>query len=403
MRTRDDKLLEFATDRQKQVLEAIWQTGSLRGAARQLGIVPSAVHKARRAVLARAAMQGYAPDHDMTHPAPEPFAVKGTSTLYAEDGTQRLQWVKTHQDVDKRRQALEAIAEALAETVPPAPRIDPPWQSQAHLCALYTITDAHLGMLAWGRETGADWDLDIAQDTILRCFDALVQGAPDAETAIVNQLGDFLHSDGLVPITPTSGHILDQDSRFSKVVAVAVKTLRLLIDRALQKHKAVHVIIAEGNHDLATSAIFRTMFAALYENNDRVTINASEAPYYTYVHGDTFLGFHHGHMVKRIDDLPLIFATQHGARFGAAAHRYIHTGHRHHTHVKDVSGVWITQHPTLAARDAHSARHGLQAQRRAACDVYDATHGHVASRYVAPGMVASPTNAPRNVMDAPSE
>ena len=41
-----------------------------------------------------------------------------------------------------------------------------------------------------------------------------------------------------------------------------------------------------------------------------------------------------------------------------------YTGHRHHTHefTKEFSGMTVTQHPTLAARDAYASR-GLLAGR----------------------------------------
>ena len=54
MTQRDDRLLEFATERQAQYLEAIWQQGSIRAAARQLGVKFNAVHKGYQAVLRKA-------------------------------------------------------------------------------------------------------------------------------------------------------------------------------------------------------------------------------------------------------------------------------------------------------------------------------------------------------------
>lgn len=54
MTQRDDRLLEFATERQAQYLEAIWQEGSIRAAARRLGVNFNAVHKGYQAVLRKA-------------------------------------------------------------------------------------------------------------------------------------------------------------------------------------------------------------------------------------------------------------------------------------------------------------------------------------------------------------
>lgn len=54
MAGRDERLLDFATGRQAQYLEAIWQEGSIRAAARRLGVNFNAVHKGYQAVLRKA-------------------------------------------------------------------------------------------------------------------------------------------------------------------------------------------------------------------------------------------------------------------------------------------------------------------------------------------------------------
>jgi hypothetical protein len=54
----------------------------------------------------------------------------------------------------------------------------------------------------------------------------------------------------------------------------------------LAKHKNVHVILAEGNHDMASSVWLRTMFKALYENEPRITVDDSALPYYAHEFGN---------------------------------------------------------------------------------------------------------------------
>ena len=69
-------------------------------------------------------MHGVAPRANMNRVAPEPFIVKGTSTLYDADGKAKLQWVKTRVDQDKMEAAIRATIEALKEEIPheaPAP------------------------------------------------------------------------------------------------------------------------------------------------------------------------------------------------------------------------------------------------------------------------------------------
>jgi hypothetical protein len=128
------------------------------------------------------------------------------------------------------------------------------------------------------------------------------------------------------------------------------------------------------------------MFSALYENEPRVTVNASELPYYVYQHGKTMLGFHHGHLKKK-EGLPLLFAAQFPEVWGATTYRVVHTGHQHHEDLKEHAGIRVHQHPTLAARDAYAARGGWISERQAPCLTYDDRGRKVGEVIVTPEML----------------
>jgi hypothetical protein len=181
--------------------------------------------------------------------------VTGRSTLTnLQTGEPVMEWVKESLD---RQRAAEAQAGRLripGRRTPRAAPTAPPRASEGHLCNLYTYSDFHLGMLAWGKEGGADWDLKIAEETLIGSFAAMmVAQSPNAHTAVLNIQGDMLHTDGLLPLTPGHKHVLDADGRFSKIVASAIRAIRELVRMALAKHESVHLIIAEGNHDEASS------------------------------------------------------------------------------------------------------------------------------------------------------
>jgi hypothetical protein len=379
----DTQLASFASVRQLEILEAIEAAnGSIRGAARALKLDPKTVRHHLDRLKVTAASKGYSPEHGLTHTAAPGFAVKRISTAYSPDGIP-LQWVIQEPDKEARQAAQEAAYEAMAQELPRvAPRAYT-GHSRADLCNLYTFTDYHLGMLAWGVECGADWDLKIAEAALWASFEKMVIAAPDADTAVLNIQGDFLHSDGLLPVTPAHKHVLDQDGRFSKIVSAAIRILRRLIDHALTKHKAVHLLIVEGNHDEASSVWLRQMFAALYDQEPRLTVNDSELPYYVFRHGDVMLAFHHGHKVKN-EQLPGLFAAQFSRMWGETTKRYCHTGHRHHLDEKEYSGMIVTQHPTLSARDAYAARGGWIAERAALAITYHKTAGQYGRTYISP-------------------
>jgi hypothetical protein len=345
--------------------------GNASAAAHALGIAPRTFRD--RVAAARRRTAG--------------MIVTGRSTLTdLRTGEPVMEWVKESLDRQRAAEAQQAAYAALAAELPRIASTVPPRASEGHLCNLYTYSDFHLGMLAWGKEGGADWDLKIAEQTLIDSFAAMIAQSPSAQTAILNIQGDMLHTDGLLPLTPGHKHVLDADGRFSKIVAAAIRAIRELVRMALAKHEEVHLIIAEGNHDEASSVWLRQMFTALYDQEPRISVNASELPFYAFRWGDTMLGIHHGHKVKN-EQLPLLFAAQFPQMWGETTKREIHCGHRHHRDEKEYNGVTVIQHPTIAARDAYAARGGWIADRSVQSITYHKKFGQVGRVTICPEML----------------
>lgn len=371
-----------------EVTEAVEKHGgNVTQAAVDLGANPRALRRRWRRIKAWRARQGDAPEHGMVHTVPDGYHVKGTSTLYdAETGEQKLQWVKSNIDADRQREIIQEAAQAMGEELPRERPRAAPAGTVEDLANLFIITDYHLGMMAWHRETGADWDTRIAEDLLVQWFASALAGAPEAHTGVLAQLGDFLHWDGLDAVTPTSGNILDADTRFVKLVRVAIRVLRRVIGMMLDKHEHVHVIMAEGNHDLASSVWLREWMAAIYENEPRITVDTNADPFYCYEHGATSLFFHHGHK-KKPQGVDEVFAAKFREIFGRTRHSYAHMGHQHHRFAKETSLMLVEQHRTLAAPDAHASRGGYSASRDASVITYSKTYGEVGRITRSPDMV----------------
>lgn len=314
--------------------------------------------------------------------------VIGRSTLRNADGEVVMEWEKTALDRERAEEARKAAFEAMAAKLPRSTPVAAPRSSQSDLATVYTLTDAHIGMLAWHREGGEDWDLGIAERVIVGCFAEAIRAAPNSELAIFNQLGDLLHYDSLSAVTPTSGHLLDADGRFTKMVEVAVRVIRRIVAMLLAKHPKLHLILAEGNHDMASSVWLRTMFKALYEEEPRISVDDSALPYYCFVHGETMLAFHHSH-IKKLDQLRGHVAAQFASEWGMTRKRYIHTGDKHHSSEKDEMGAKLIQHPTLAARDAYAARGGWHSERYMSAITYHKRFGEVGRSVISPEMIAA--------------
>ena len=385
--TVDENLYMYSTARQREILDAITLHGGAKAADIALGLCKGSASEIYGNIKRKAAKMGYAPEFDFTRPVPDGFIAKGVSTYYDREGKPTGQWVKASADAARQQEIFTAAVNAMATTLP---RLDPivaPEQFNADLLTMYTLTDAHIGMLAWHRENmQADWDLAIAEAVIVGCFEQIIKSSPDSETAVLNQLGDLLHYDGLSAITPTSGHVLDADGRFTKMVEVAVRVLRRIINMLLAKHAKVHVILAEGNHDMASSVWLRTMFKALYENEPRITVDDSALPYYAYEFGEVMLTFHHSHL-KKFGAMREIIPAMFAEIWGRTKKRYCHTGNYHHTKEESQTGLTVFQHPTLAARDAYASRGAWFSDREVCSITYHKKFGQGMRVYACPEML----------------
>lgn len=380
-------LLPFCnTDYQADLINACHETGSPFRAATKLGRHKSNAMTAIRKIKVRAAAAGIAPEADMTKIAAEGFAVKGVSTLYNKDGELTAQWVKTSADDLRRQEMFEAYVEGLKEDLPKYAAVAAPKASNKDLLCQYTITDYHLGMYAWGEESGEDWDLKKAEHLLTAWFETAIDLSPDAEIGLLAQLGDFLHWDGMDAVTPSHGNLLDADTRFQKVIRCCIRVIRRIIALMLAKHQKVHVVMATGNHDLASSAWLRELLAAMYDDEPRITVDTSPDVYYCIQHGKTSLFYHHGHK-RKLGNLAEVFAAKFKKQLLSADHAYGHIGHLHHNAVAESSLMTIEQHRTLAPKDAFASSGGYMSGRDAKVITYHKEFGEVSRLTVSPGMV----------------
>lgn len=383
-----DYLSQFATERQKEYLKAL-AGASYRDAAKILGLNKNTIQEAIKRVKTKAAKSGYAPEHDMVKTCPDGYFVKGVSTLYTngEDGTKvSAQWVKTQADQERQRELMRESLEAFMDEMPKAERVIANPITSDDLLNLYLLTDYHLGMLAWHEEGGEDWDLKIAEAMLIDWFRVAIESSPDAEVGYFCQLGDFLHWDGMEAVTPASGHVLDADGRFQKVVRVAIKLIRKIVEMLLNKHQHVVMLMADANHDPASEIWLREMFYNFYEHEPRVTVDRNADTYYSHKWGKTSLFFHHGHK-RKVGDISQVFTAKFPELFGQTKFRYGHVGHLHHKDTKEDCLMVVEQHRTLAAQDAYASRGGWLSGRSAPVITYSKELGEVCRQTIAPEMI----------------
>lgn len=360
-----DHLIPYATERQKELLVELSKGGTVSNAARKINISERQAYELLRRAKQNAAIQGCAPEHDMTKPVPDGFVVSGISTYYNEDGQAVGQWVKSKlSESDKLKKLQEAIADAMAEykgvakptKAPKSKRIDD------DVLLAIPIGDPHVGMYAWKEEAGEDFDLNIARQDLLSASASLLSISPQAHKCVIINLGDFFHADNQSNKTSRSGHSLDVDTRWSKVLQLGCMIMVDMIKMALERYPQVEVINAIGNHDDHSSVMLSAFLDAYFSNETRVTIQPTISKFNYIRFGKCLIGVTHGDTVKH-NDLGELMATDKPEDWGVTEHRYWYVGHIHHSRKLELRGCTVESFRTLAAKDAWHSSKGYRSGR----------------------------------------
>ena len=184
------------TERQQRVIQGIIEHGGRKPLAEAEGEPLSTIANIVKTV------QTYQARGEIGLPTliPDGYKLKGTSTYFGADGQLKGQWVKTDQDKARQEEILKAWIKEMGQAIEsykPMKRVKCPRGTLKDLIAEYPLGDPHLGMYAWAAETGQDFDCDIAESNLKDAMGYLVSKMPDAETAVILNLGDFFHTDNL--------------------------------------------------------------------------------------------------------------------------------------------------------------------------------------------------------------
>jgi hypothetical protein len=346
----------LTTEQKQEAVDAVVNYGSQNEAARRLGLNRATfLHRYRAGIKAGL-------DQAIVHPAPQGHTVKGVSTLYGASGNVVAQWVKTKAGELDFEQITEAIGDALSEYrgtfIPQAS----PAATDDDSLTIYPLIDWHVGLLAWAEETGENYDLAIARDTILNAMARLVAATPPSKQCVVLGLGDLLHFDGYEPTTSRSKNFLDADGRYPKVLKTAVQMVIATIDMALRRHDSVLVRILAGNHDDQSAVAVGLALSLYYEGHARVTVDDSPSRFWWLRFGKVLLGATHGDKAK-MRDLPLVMAHDRPHDWAASTYRRMFTGHLHNERKIEEGGVIVTCMRTPVAKDAYHSFERYRAGR----------------------------------------
>ena len=400
-------MASFTDEELSAAVEAHRQAGGVRAAARHIGCTRAGMQRRLKRAAERGLMgfspvlPGYAVKSvasrsedgawvKQTKAPGEVFTVspgqvvKGVSALVDPEGREVLKWVKTGTGAADPAAIVEILRHAFDDMEGAAEPAPSPSIAADDILTLTPCNDWHVGMFAWGRETGENWDLKIAEAVIGRGIEDLVERSPASGVAVVLGGGDLLHADNKDNQTARSGNVLDVDGRYAKVMNVAQRLMVKTIDAHLRRHARVIVRVLKGNHDEHSAIAIAYYLAAWYRNEPRVVVDTDPSDFWWHRFGKVLFGSTHGHTVK-ITDMPSIMAHRRAEDWGATKFRYVHGFHLHHSakFATEGRGVISEVHQAPIPQDAWHFGSGFLSGRSLQSITYHRDFGEVSRTRVA--------------------
>ena len=269
-----------------------------------------------------------------------------------------------------KREMIEAmIASASRQLRQPskAKRLRP---SASGLWQVLVVADTHFGKYAWAKTTGHDdYDLSLAQSLVGDAAAVLLEigDAQRPERRTIAMLGDLFHYD-TPGGTTTSGTPLERDGRLQKMIEIGSDCLLGIIERSGET-VPTDVVIVNGNHDEVLTWGFQRIMQERFRRHKNVTIKGDYTGRQYLSHGNTLLGFAHGHKAKR--KLPQIMALEASQQWSRCGYREWHTGHfhsqaaEHQRPLETIDAVTVRTAPALCPPDDWHSIHGFIGSRQA--------------------------------------
>jgi hypothetical protein len=319
------------------------------------------------------------PEHGEEFEVPAGHSIKGVSALLNADGQEIIKWVKTKEGQIDPLAIAESLKAAFDDYETAAQPAKLPPAPAAELLTVLPCNDWHIGMFAWSKEVGENWDLKIAEETIRCAVEDTVARSPSSGHCIVLGGGDLLHADSKRNET-TGGTPQDVDGRYQKTIEVASRLMARTIDACLLMHDQITVRILKGNHDEHASVAVAYFLKAWYRNEPRVTVDVDPSDYFWFRFGLVMLGATHGHQSRdHISKMPGIMAHRRAEDWGATKFRYVHGFHLHHSAktATEGNGVICEIHQAPIPQDAWHFGSGYLSGRSLQAITYHKDFGEI--------------------------
>lgn len=295
---------------------------------------------------------------------------------------------------------LELLDEIKAHNKKVSKYVYKPFNSDDKNLYMMSLNDLHLGRMAWGKESGKNYNVKIAVENFRKSFDQHLVHAQyyniDKILFIVGN--DLFNYDYHFPFPRTEyGTPQESDGRWQKIF----QTGRALVMDAIDKLSGiapVHVMVIPGNHDPQQIFYLGEVLAAVYSGNENVHVDNSPPRRKYFEYGKNLIGSSHGAKEKSADLLAVMVAEV-ATAIGRTKYRYFYMGHMHHEVVKkqkvgekfiglrtpvmideDYKGLMIEYLPNLAYNHDYEVNHAFVGSIRSSkCAIHNYDKGRIAT------------------------
>ncbi|NBQ49127.1 MAG: hypothetical protein EBY40_00255 [Marivivens sp.] len=361
------------SERWQEYWDKYQELGTYNQVALHFEVQPSTV----RRVIVRASERGQI---NLTPYENPPGYKTGKVTIQANaDGTIEKEWRRISPEAADIEDWVNDLCDRAGKA---GPKIKTP-KVKGDTALEIPIGDMHMGMYAWDKETGANWDTDRACRIFKGGVSHLIDLAPKTtKHLILTDLGDFLHSDNRFGLTEKSGNVLDMDTRWTRVIDMARDAWIEVIEYAAARFPSVYVTMIPGNHNTHAAHWMARVVDAYFRNCKHVTIDTSPTMHRYHQWGNTLIGNAHGHLLKA-NQLASIMATEAKQLWAKTTHHHWRNCHVHHG-TRDVykdrdesDGVTVEYFPILPPRDAYHAEKGYMSRRLLQGILHHEEHGEI--------------------------
>ena len=217
------------------------------------------------------------------------------------------------------------------------------------------LPDLHSGLLAWRKETGADYDLNIVKERFYQCALDIADRCKHRafKKIVLVTLGDLLHFDNEEQKT-TKGTFQQADGRLSKIFTVTLDMLIDFIDTLIEI-APTEVVYIPGNHDRVAGLMLLKAVEQAYRKQQGITFDTTPNPHKHRLYGKCLVGWTHGDLARK--NMPHWLQHQAKKEYGISEFAEVHAGHFHSiktietkldfTQEDEIGGIVIRHLPTL--------------------------------------------------------